>query len=395
MDNNKKIPVICQCLCVLNLSGYRSLLGDHRSRKLSAGMSIELHVLAQLLQLKSYDLITEHLRAHPKLQQAIGLESISPSQLSRKTKTLCTGSLQELFCHLVEQIRHVTKSREGMSKDIGRLHLLDATDIRLPEVLGHWARCGSKKTGVRLHVRLVVADPDTVFPDQIIASTVNVREAVVAMELTTDKDVTYVMDRGYEKCAFFQKWTLEEKRFVVRVRDRLTLHPIPGTEREIPQEHGHVLQDVNVLTNKTTVPIRLVAFQDEKGQRYRVVTSRWDLSAAEIAQIYKNRWLIELFFKWVKQHLNMIQLHSFDPNAVWNQLFLSLIAFAVSLLVKLSLQMKKTLWMMVKMLRTYPYDSWETFIEALNRPPTRKSKGRQKKADHQLVLLTPQRIILR
>ena len=150
-----------------------------------------------------------------------------------------------------------------------------------------------------------------------------------------------------------------------------------------------------LLPNKATVPIRLVAFQDEKGRHYRVVTSRWDLSAAEIARIYKNRWLIELFFKWVKQHLNMIQLHSFDPTAVWNQLFLSLIAFAVSLLVKLRLQTKKTLWAVVKLLRIYSCDTWEAFIEALNRPPTRKSKGRQKKVDSQQVLQEPQRIILR
>lgn len=396
MDNDKKIRVICQCLNVLNISGYRSMFEDHRSRKLFSGQAIELHVLAQLLQLKSYDLITEQLRARPELQQAVGLDSISEAQLSRKTKALCTTSLQCLFYDLIGQIKELTKQGTGLSQEIGRLHLIDATDIGLPQLLGRWARCGSRKTGVRLHMRLVVADPSTVFPDKVIASTVNVRESKVALEFTVEKDVTYVMDRGYEKCQHFEKWLTNGTRFVVRVRDRLKLHPVAGTDRQIPSDGNSVriLRDVDVLTNQTTKPLRLVEFADEKERRYRVLTSRWDLPAAEIARIYKNRWLIELFFKWVKQHLNLIKLHSYTPDAVWNQLFLSLIAFAVSLLVKLRLQTKKSQWTVLKLLKTYLYDQWERLIAALTRPPTKTSRGRQKIAGRKQVVLEPQRIVL-
>ncbi|MFD0698736.1 hypothetical protein ACFQZT_32180, partial [Paenibacillus sp. GCM10027628] len=232
MDNNKKIRVICQCLHVLNVSGYRSALDDHRTKKLFAGTAIELHLVAQLLPLASYDEITEKLRAHPELQQAVGLESISDAQLSRKTKSLCTASLQTLFYDLIAQIDNRTKHGKGISPTIGRLHLIDATDISLPPLLGHWARCGSRKTGVRLHVRLVVADPDMVFPDKVIASTVNVRESIVALELTLEDDVTYVMDRGYEKCQHFEQWVTDGIQFVVRVRDKLNLFPVEGSERE-------------------------------------------------------------------------------------------------------------------------------------------------------------------
>lgn len=393
MDNDKQISAICKCLQMINFFGQRRLIEDHRSHKLVSPAAVKLHVLAQLLQLKSYDLITEQLRAHPELRQAVCMDSVSQAQMSRKTKALCTESLQYLFYQLIQQIQELTKKGSGISKSIGRLHLIDATDISLPTLLGSWARCGKRKTGVRLHTRVVVADPDTVFPDKIIASTVNVRESVVVMELMTDNDVTYVMDRGYEKCLHFERWITEGKRFVVRVRDLLKLHPVAGTEREIPTDSPNVIRDVDVLTNKTTVPIRLVEFTDEKGGHYRVVTSRWDLSAAEIAHIYKNRWLIELFFKWVKQHLNLIQLFGCHQDAVWNQLFLSLIAFAVSLLLKLKLQTNKTQWAVLKLLRTYAFHPWEEFLVALNREPTRTSKGRQKTGNRQ-VMMEPQRIIL-
>lgn len=397
MDNNKNIRVICQCLSVLNLPKQRFFWDDHRTHKLYSGRAIGLHVLAQLLQLKSYDDITEQLQAHPELGQILGMSSVSGPQLSRKTKALCTDTLQDLFYHLIGQIQERTKDGKGFSPSIGRLHLIDATDIRLPDLLGSWARCGSRKTGVRLHVRLVVADPDTVFPDKVIASTVNVREAKVSLQLTLEDDVTYVMDRGYEKSEHVEKWLTDGIQFVVRVRDLLQLHPVPGTERTIPSSESaqtRILQDVDVLTNKTTKPARLVAFADETGRQYRVLTSRWDLTADEIALIYKNRWRIELFFKWVKQHLKLVKLHGSHPDGVWNQLFLSLIAFAVSLLLKLNLQTPKTQWQVLKLVRTYMYKMWEELENAVFRPPTRKSRGRQKVNGFGPSCKLPQRIIL-
>jgi hypothetical protein len=396
MDNVKEIRVICQCLRTLNVSGYRSVLDDHRTQKLFSGTAIELHVIAQLLQLPTYDVITEQLRAHPQLQQAIGLESISSAQLSRKTNSLCTQTLQQIFYQLIRQIDQKTKSGAGITPNIGRLHIIDATDISLPALLGSWARCGSRKTGVRLHVRVVVADPDTVFPDRVIASTVNVRENKVVLDMVVEDDVTYVMDRGYESFPNFQTWVTDKKLFVVRVRDRTHLYPISGSERESVPSVGplRLLQDVDVLTNKTTTPLRLVEFEDDKGRRYRLITSRWDLTAAEIAYIYKNRWKIELFFKWMKQHLKLVNLHGCQPDSVWNQLFLSLIAFAVSMLVKLALQTGKSQWSLLQLLRMYMYHPWKVFMQELNRPPTRLSKGRQKVDSAGKAKQEPQRIIL-
>jgi len=395
MDNNKKISVICQCLNVLHVSGYRSLFDDHRSRKLFTGSAIELHVIAQLLQLPSYDVISEQLQAQPALRKAVGLDSISGAQLSRKTKTLCTQSLQQLFYDLVAQIHTRTKLGKGVSKSIGRLHLVDATDISMPHYLGRWARCGSRKTAVRLHVRLIVADPYTTFPDRIIGTTANVQESNLTLELTVDRKATYVMDRGYEKRTDFEQLVADEIRFVTRVRDCLQLFPVIGPVRELPASDSvRILQDADVTMRKSTTFLRLVEFEDLKGRRYRVVTNRWDLTALEIAMVYKNRWLIELFFKWVKQHLKMVKLCSFEQEAVWNHVFLSLIAYAVSLLVKLRLQTPKSQWEVLKLLRSYFYHSWQEFLAALNRVPSRKSRGRQK-TDRVKLVEENQRVILR
>ncbi|MBP1995405.1 transposase, partial [Paenibacillus eucommiae] len=220
MDNNKKISVICQCLNVLNVEQYRSVLFDHRAKKLYTGNTIQLHLLGQLMNLGTYGEITQLLDAHDELKTILNLESISSSQLSRKTLSLCTSSLQALFVELVGQIMQLSQQGSGISPTIGRLSIIDASNISLPGLLGSWAKCGSRKCGVTLHMRYLVVNPSVGFPDKVIFTTSHVRESKVVMELIQADDVTYVMDRGYEKYLHFKEWLQDSIRFVVRVKER-------------------------------------------------------------------------------------------------------------------------------------------------------------------------------
>ncbi|MGJ7922767.1 transposase [Neobacillus sp. LXY-4] len=117
---------------------------------------------------------------------------------------------------------------------------------------------------------------------------------------------------------------------------------------------------------------------DEQQRIYRILTTRWDLTDQEIMEIYKQRWMIELFFKWVKQHLKLTKIWSTKPQGIWNQMFLSLIAYGLSLIVKLQTKSTKTLWEFFQMLQIYLYKTWNSFIKALNRKKTKTSRGRQK-----------------
>jgi Transposase DDE domain len=394
MDNDKKLSVVCQCLRVLDLQNYRSIFDDHRSKKLFAGSAIGLHVVAQLLQLQSYSELAEQLHAHTQLAEILGLSSISASQLARKTRSLCTSSLLSLFTQLTSKLQKQTKQLKGISPNIGRLHVIDATSISLPLIMGEWAKCSNKKCGVILHTRVMVASPSVVYPNRVIATTAHVHESAVVMELIQTDDTTYVMDRGYSKFKNFEIWLTTGVRFVIRLRDWDHMYPIEGTDKDIPSDTPHIIRDVDVLTAKTKTPMRMVEYVDEQGRHYRVGTSRWDLTAAEVAEIYKNRWLVELFFKWIKQHLHVVKLYSTEPAAVWNQLFLSLIAYAVHMLIMQELQTTKSPWETLKLLRIYFFDHWARFVDALFRPPSRRSKGRQK-TDNAKVRLSPSRIIVK
>ena len=129
-----------------------------------------------------------------------------------------------------------------------------------------------------------------------------------------DSDVTYVMDRGYIDYRQMDGWVLSRIDFVLRLTKRnkvrvIEMHPIVLG--------SNITLDARVKLGsrfrRMEQEVRLVEFVDETGREYRVVTTRWDLSAEEIAEIYKSRWLIELFFKWLKATLARSQ-NSLDKS---------------------------------------------------------------------------------
>ncbi|PZT52351.1 transposase, partial [Paenibacillus silvae] len=97
--------------------------------------------------------------------------------------------------------------------------------------------------------------------------------------------------------------------------------------------------------------------------------------------MYKHRWLIELFFKWIKQHLRFVKVISYSPQGIWNQLYLVLIAYALCTLVRLQTATTKTTWDILKLIRIYAHLPWSIMEKALTRKSTQPSKGRQRSPD--------------
>lgn len=380
MDNVPNLSTICQCLNQLELQGVRLLLDDHRAKKLFTGNTIQLHVAGQLLGATSYDMITEQLQAHEPLQAITGLTSISPSALSRKTATLCTETLQALFVKLVHAIQLIHPDRPDNLPGGKALRLLDATELSLPVQRANWAHCSKSKHGVKMHTRVVVADPENlVYPDRIIASTVDVNETELSLELVTDPAAMYIMDRGFQKHEHFERWDQPTNKinFVSRIREN-TQFEVTRDFRVPQADRGFIVSDRKVLLNKCSRRLRLIIFRDEEGKKYFLITNCFEVSAADIAQMYKHRWLIELFFKWIKQHLRLVKLLSYSPQGIWNQLYLVLITFALCTLVRLQTAASKTTWELLKLIRIYAHQPWAALRQALERKPSRTSRGRQR-----------------
>lgn len=377
MDNVTHESVIRQLFSLLPEEMKQRSLFDRYAKKLMVGTSIQIFVAAQLNNWSSYLDIETQIRAHPQWQDLFQLSSISGSQLSRKLDQIPTELLEWMFLQGAARMDRITHSHSGVTKEIGKLLLIDSSGIRLPLNVGDWAKLSKNESGVKLHLRLVVASPDTSYPDDVVPTTKNVDDRAVAVDLVTASDATYVMDRGYEDYKKMDQWIGSNIRFVMRIRDRSLTTVVE--DNPVP-ENSNIIRDAKVHVGggfrSMKLPIRLIEFLDDKGRRYRLLTSRWDVTAEEIAHIYKNRWLIELYFKWIKQHLRLVKLYSYKPQAIWNQIYLSLIT---SLLVKY-VQMKtgttESPWRVLQLIRTFMYQTWAALMKELFRNPTRSSRGR-------------------
>ncbi|UYZ24389.1 IS4 family transposase [Mesobacillus jeotgali] len=352
---------------------------DHRAHKLFSGHVITMAVEGMLMRRESLWDLSENLKSKKVFKELLELKSIHGSSINRKLEKLPTGLLQETAFRIFKQIDQHHKRLPGFDK-IGKLAAVDSSQFSLPSKAGEWAYSTKKNNGVKLHLCLIVADENTYYPGKSILSTTGVDDKEVALELVVDQAVTYIYDRGYISYGLYSDLIQKNLKFVARVKMNSKLTIV--NKHDIHDEPNIVLDaEVQVKKPKTeeTIALRLIEFLDDESNKYRVVTNRRDLTASEVAEIYRQRWKVELFFKWIKQHLKLVKFYSHKKEAVWNQLWLAMIAYGLCELVRIQTGSKKSTWEILKYLRQYWYDSWDYFMEALFREPSRTSKGRRKK----------------
>jgi hypothetical protein len=224
----------------------------------------------------------------------------------------------------------------------------------------------------------MVASPDVIYPDKIVPSNGKVQDYAGGDLLIEVSDATYVMDRGYMDFYRMNEWIKNQIKFVIRLRNtQIVIRTFE--EYEVPSGTT-VLRDAKVILgeNGKMNPVRIIEFLDEEGKQYKIATNRWDLEASEVAEIYKHRWLVELFFKWIKQSLRFVKVWSTKPQGIWNQMFIAVIAYVLMLMVKQKLNSNKTNKVFVDHISSYIEKSWSEFIDAIKRVPLKTSKGRQK-----------------
>ncbi|MDT9723732.1 IS4 family transposase [Xylanibacillus composti] len=377
MGNIHNATSIRQVFSFLSEENFQLPFSDYRVHKLMTIKCIKLILASQIANWESYEQISRELRTSPALQESIELSSISASQVSRRLKVLPTDVLESLFLQTVGKVK---KNLPISCDKIGPVRIVDSTSLRLPASLANWAYLSRKSTQVKIHMRVLALPKGEIIPEKAIPSTGNVSDYETGELLVENDGTIYVMDRGYVKYRQFDAWLANNVRFVNRINEK---HGVWHVEKELPiPSNSFITRDawVRLGSNfrQTENIVRLVEFFDDQGRKYRIATSCFDLEAVEIANIYRQRWLIELFFKWMKQHLRLVKLYSHDPNGIWNQIFLALVAYAVAMLIQLESGTKLTMWQVLQTLRSCWYKPWSLVESELHPKRSRTSKGRQK-----------------
>ena len=268
---------------------------------------------------------------NPDFQAAIGLESLSSSQISRKIRGIDSAILEEIFYFLVA-LANQNKRNDKLPKAF----IVDSTTVSLNKNRYPWAEFRSTKSGIKLHLRLAYIGKGDAYPDKAVLTNASVHD-VNKLEIVVDEKLaTYIFDRGYMDFELFDKFSYDGFFFVSRIKKNTLVHVM--SEYEVPPG-GDILQDqMVVLGGKNgylTEPYRLVEVTDTQENMLRIITNRFDLSAEEISQMYRSRWQIELFFKQLKQQTTIKKFFTQEENGLKNQIYLALMAQLLTYLVKL------------------------------------------------------------
>ncbi|WP_299095771.1 IS4 family transposase [uncultured Metabacillus sp.] len=384
MDKNNRKTTFCEYLYALDSrvisKMIETLKTDRYVKKLDSLKFLKLFIYAQLKQIESLTDISLDLKTNKKLQKEIGLKSISTATLSRKLGSISPDLFKAIFHHLVQKLhRHfgVKKSNEAL----GKIHLIDSSTISLALSKHRWADFRPTKAGVKLHLRVVFCE-DVTYPDKLMVTPARPADVTQLDTLIVEEQgALHVFDRGYFDFEKFDEYCAKGIRFVTRLKENTVIQIID----EVPIEpDSSIMREAVVKIGKMKHPLRLVETRDTQGNLIRIVMNDAKISAEEISDLYRNRWQIELFFKWMKQHLVVKRIFGQSSQAVENQIFLAMITFCLTLLMKQTLSFDGSLWTLQKYLRMCWHLALSTLKRELFRKPTRKSKGR-KKLDHERI----------
>ena len=296
---------------------------DHRGRRLSSKSQFIALLYDQLSGAASLREIVGGLESHAVRLYHVGARPVSRSTLAnaQRPSTVFSG----LFAAMVSQ------AQRGLRRAVGEAtYLIDSSGIRLNGLGGAWAHFSAKACGAKVHV---IYDPDADRPVYAAVTAARINDITAAQTMPVEAGATYVFDLGYYDYGWWAKMDAAGCRIVTRFKSN---PPLTITaELKVPPG-GAILSDrIGLLPqrqaksrkNPFSDPVREVQVRIETGKVLRILCNDLDATAQEIADLYKRRWAIELFFRWVKQTLKIRHFLGTSENAVRIQIAVALIAF--------------------------------------------------------------------
>src|SRR2546425_9502581 len=231
------------------------------------------------------------------------------------------------------------------------MYALDSTTIDLCLSLFPWAKFRRHKGAVKMHTLL---DLHGNIPTFISITSGKVHDVNILDEIAPEAGAFYVMDRGYVDFERLYVFTLSAAFFVVRTKSNVLIqrrysHPVDKTTG-VRSDHTVILTAINSVKAYPD-QLRRVSYLDVKTRkRFKFLTNNFTLPAITIAQIYKSRWQVELFFKWIKQHLRIKAFYGTSENAVKTQIWIAISVYVLVAIVRKRLRLESSLYQILQIL---------------------------------------------
>lgn len=298
---------------------------DHRIRRLPTKSQFIALLYGQLSGAASLREIIGGLESHAVRLYHVGGRTVSRSTLADANALRPSAVFSGLFSAMIAQAQRSLRRTVGDAT-----YLIDSTGIRLSGLGTEWARFSANACGAKIHV---IYDAGADRPIYAAVTAAKVNDITAAQTMPVEAGATYVFDLGYYDYGWWAKMDAAGCRIVTRFKSNTPL--TITAELKVPPG-GAILSDrIGLLPqrqaksrkNPFSDPVREVQVRIETGKVLRILCNDLDATAQEIADLYKRRWAIELFFRWVKQTLKIRHFLGTSENAVRIQIAVALIAF--------------------------------------------------------------------
>ena len=368
---NSERTAFAQLMDYLPLPAFRQCVkryrGDHKVRRFSCLDQFLCLAFAQLTYRESLRDIEACLgAAGPKLYHMGFRSRISRTTLADANERRDWRIYADFAMVLIQEARKLY-AKDPFGVNLRRTaYALDATTIDLCLSVFPWAKFRSTKGGVKASVLL---DLRGNIPAFMHICPANTHEVKVLDLMVFEAGAFYIVDRGY--LDFKRLYRLHQSQAFFITRSKKNFAFDRRSSRSVNKKTGIKFDQTVVLSGFYSdldypEPLRRIGFIDAKtGKRLRFLTNNFDLSPLTIARLYKQRWQVELFFKWLKQHLRIKVFYGTSENAVKTQIWTAISLYVLVAIVKKRLGLERSLYSILQILSVRPFEK-EPILWALS-----------------------------
>lgn len=342
---NQDKYVFAQVVEFLNQDKFRRIVtkyqGDRYIKHYSTWNQLLTLIFGQLSRSASLRDCVLALQAHRSKLYHLGVgKTVTRSNLSKANEQRDYRIFEDFAYYMIAEAR---RKREGKIVGIeAHIYAFDSTTIALCLSLFEWAKFRKKKGGIKVHTLFdVVAG----VPTFVHITEANVHDVNAMDEIPYEVGAFYIFDRGYND--YSRLYTIHRlgATFILRAKNNVKYKRISWIRR---LQHN-VLSDSKIQfigpykKDEYPEPLRLIKYWDEENKReFTFLTNNFELTALEIAELYRQRWQIELFFKWLKQHLKIKHFYGTSFNAVKIQVYVAIITFCLVAILQHDMKLELT-----------------------------------------------------
>ncbi len=352
---NKGKYVFSQLISLISHKQFQTLVkrykGDHKVKDFTCWKQFLCMAFGQLTHRESLSDTIICLKANQDKTYHLGIGNVvAKSTLSTANENRSYNIYFDLAMLLIKQAKELYQIKDDLDISIdNNVFAIDATTIDLCLSTFFWATFRGAKAGIKLHTQL---DLRTAIPEFIHITPASVHEVHALDVIHFEANSFYVIDRGYIDLKRLYKIHQTDAFFITRAKDKMSwrrVKTLPGDRTAGVMSDQSILWNNHYASKDYPAKMRRIKFYDRSADKQLILlTNNFEIKATEVATLYKHRWRIELFFKWIKQHLKIKSFWGQSVNAVKTQIWIAISVYTLIIIAKKKFMLQQSLYEIIQ-----------------------------------------------